>query len=280
MKGFTKKIGALVLSLTLVIGMATSASAATWDSYFGQNAGWYEGALGSMSAASATGFTAKMDQIGWGGVWGAQVFQKISVTKGKAYALSFDVKSTQCNKFIYVKLSTGEKLAKAFWVKLAKGKTTKVNIAFKAANAANQITFGVGGDFGDRIGSEVDAQTRYNIFKKQFKKSWTILNTQEAYGDSAQATSVIVSKYSLKAAPKKVSFSAKAKGGKKVKVSIKKAAGIKTYEVQVGAAKKKTTGTSVTVKAKKTGKLPVKVRGISEDKSYKTGWATKKVKVK
>ena len=61
---------------------------------------------------------------------------------------------------------------------------------------------------------------------------------------------------------------------------MKKAAGIKTYEVKVGKVTKKTTKTSITVKAKKKGKQKVQVRGISADKSYKTKWATKKVKVK
>ncbi len=280
MKGFTKKVISSVLALTLVIGLTVSTSAAAWEGYMGQNEGWYEGAKGTLEGVSATGFTANMEMIGWGGVWGGQAKQKVSIAKGKAYAISFDVKSTDVNKFIYVKIAKGEKLAKAFWVKLAKGKTQKINLAFKAANAADQITFGVGGDFGDRIGSDADAQTRYNIFKKQFKKSWTILNTQEAYGDSALGTKVIVSKYSLKAAPSKVSFKAKAAGKKKVKVTMKKAAGIKTYEVRVGSAKKKTTKTSITVKAKKKGKQAVKVRGISEDKGYTTKWATKKVKVK
>ena len=61
---------------------------------------------------------------------------------------------------------------------------------------------------------------------------------------------------------------------------MKKATGIKTFEIKVGKVKKKTTKTSITIKAKKKGKQKVQVRGISADKAYKTKWATKKVKVK
>ena len=281
MKGFTKKIGALVLALTLVVGMATSASAATWGSYFGANDGsFWEGSTGTMAKNTTKAFTARMTSVGWGGVWGCQVKQPISLSKGTAYAISFNIKSTKANKFIYIKMSTNENLAKGFWVKCPKGKTVKVNECFKAANNANQITFGLGGDAGDRDnGADIDGPVRYAIFDKQFFPHKQLAQ-KDCDGHFDAVTDIVVSNYSLGVAAKKVNFSAKAKGGKKVKVTFKKAAGIKTYEVQVGKVKKKTTSTSVTVKAKKKGKVAVKVRGISADKKYTTKWATKKVKVK
>ncbi len=281
MKGFTKKIASVVLALTLVIGLATSASAATWDSYFGVNAGWYEGAEGTLTGVSAKGFTARMTSVGWGGVWGGQAKQAIKLTKGTAYNISFNVKSTKVNKYIYVKMATNENLAKGFWVKIGKGQTVKVNETFKAANNANQITFGVGGEAGDREGVDTDATARYSIFDKQFGAgAHKKLAQQDCNGDFSSVTDIVVSNYSLAPAAKKVSFKAKAKGKKKVKVTMKKAVGIYTYEVKVGKVKKKTTGTSITVKAKKKGKQKVQVRGISKNKEYTTGWATKKVKVK
>ena len=283
MKGFTKKIASVVLALTLVIGLATSASAAdAWKGYFGNNDGsFWEGATGTMAANSQKAFTARMTSVGWGGVWGCQVSQPIKLAKGKAYAISFTIKSSNANKYIYVKMSTNENLAKGFWVKLPRGKSVKVSECFKAANAANQITFGLGGECGDRVGSDIDAQVRYNIFDKQFgANKHKQLASMDCDGDFSSATDIVVTNYSLGAAASKVKFSAKAKGKKKVKVTMKKAAGIKTYEVKVGKVKKKTTKTSITVKAKKKGKQKVQVRGISADKSYKTKWATKKVKVK
>ena len=282
MKGFTKKIGALVLALTLVVGMATSASAAAWDGYFGANDGsFWEGATGTMAKNTATAFTARMTSVGWGGVWGCQVKQPVKMTKGTTYAQSYTIKSTKANKYIYVKMSVKESLAKGYWVKLPKGKNVKVDQVFKAENNADQLTFGLGGEAGDREGSDVDASVRYGIFDKQFPKlNHKQLAQLDCDGDFASVTDIVVTNYSLKTAAKKVSFKAKAKGKKKVKVTMKKAAGVKTFEIQVGKVKKKTTSTSATIKAKKKGKVAVKVRGISADKKYKTKWATKKVKVK
>ena len=45
---------------------------ANWGSYFGANADWYEGAEGKLTANTAAGFTASINSVGWGGVWGAQ----------------------------------------------------------------------------------------------------------------------------------------------------------------------------------------------------------------
>ena len=281
MKGFTKKIVSAVLALTLVFAVATTASAAAWEGYFGNNDGsFWEGSTGTMAGVSAKGFTARMTSVGWGGVWGCQVKQPIKLSKGVTYAQSYTIKSTKANKFIYVKMSVKESLAKAYWVKLPKGKNVKVDQVFKAANNADQITFGLGGDAGDRDGSDVDASVRYGIFEKQFKMKRNQLASKDCDGDFSSVTDIVVTNYSLAPAAKKVKFSAKAKGGKKVKVSLKKAAGVKTFEIQVGKVKKKTTSTSATIKAKKKGKVAVKVRGISADKKYKTKWATKKVKVK
>ncbi len=281
MKGFTKKIVSAVLALTLVFAVATTASAAAWEGYFGNNDGsFWEGSTGTMTGVSAKGFTARMTSVGWGGVWGCQVKQPIKLAKGTTYAQSYTIKSTKANKYIYVKMSTNESLAKGYWVRLPKGKSVKVSEVFKAANNANQITFGLGGEAGDRAGSDPDASVRYGIFDKQFGFSHKQLASKDCDGDFSSVTDIVVSNYQLTTAAKKVSFKAKAKGKKKVKVTMKKAAGIKTYEVKVGKAKKKTTSTSVTIKAKKKGKQKVQVRGISADKKYKTKWTTKKVKVK
>ena len=287
MKRFTKKIGALVLALTLVVGLCTSVSAAAWDSYFGANQDWYEGSKGELAGVSAKGFTAKMEAIGWGGVWGCRVFQKVSVKKGTTYVVSFKAKSTKLDKYMYVKVGSDERLAGSFWVKLPKGKQKTFTRAIKAAvttNSNDELSFGIGGDFGDRAGiaTDGDADVRYKQFKKDFGKAATYLHEVEGLpGDSSSATDVIVSNFSITKAPGKVTVKkAKALGGKKVKVTWSKAKGAKNYEVQVGSVKKKAGNkTSYTVKAKKKGKAAVKVRAIFG--SYKAPWSkAKKVKVK
>ncbi|MCR5430562.1 MAG: carbohydrate binding domain-containing protein [Eubacterium sp.] len=283
MKRFTKKILSAVLALTLVIGLATSASAANWDSYLnGRETGFKEAAIGTMTKNTATAWTASLELVGWGGVWGGQVYQPINVVKGTAYNISFTAKSTNVNKFIYVKMATkDEKLAKGFWVKLPKGKNVKVSETFVAANTAPQITFGIGGDDGTRVGSDKDAETRYGIFDKQFGAGkHKQLVSMDCNGDFSSVTQIMVTNYKLVKAAKSVSFKAKAKGKKKVKVTMKKATGIAKYEVKVGKVKKTTSSTSITVKAKKKGKQKVQVRGLSKDKSYKTKWTKKTVKVK
>lgn len=288
MKGFTKKILSVVVALTMVIGLATTASAATWTGYFGNNDGsFWEGATGSMTKNTANAFTAGMTNVGWGGVWGCQVYQPIKMTKGTQYNVSFTAKSSNVNKFIYVKMATvsgtTENLAKGFWVKLPRGKNVNVSQTFKAACNANQITFGLGGECGDREGSDQDATVRYKIFDQQFGSGKHLqLVDMDCDGDFAAATNIIVTNYSLVAAPGKVTLGkVKAAKKKKVKVSWKKTANAAGYEVMVGKVKKTTTKTSITVKAKKKGKQAVKVRAYSVGKKVYGAWSkTKKVKVK
>ena len=101
MKGFTKKILSAVMAITLVIGLTASVSAAAWDSYLdGRDKGNIEAAKGAMTKNTAAAWTASMEEIGWNGVWGGQVFQKVSIPKGKAMSLKFNIKSTNCNKFV------------------------------------------------------------------------------------------------------------------------------------------------------------------------------------
>ena len=73
-----KRIAAVAATVALTVGMSASCFAAgTWGHYIGFSEGnvWYEASEGSFKENSATGWTANMDAIGWGGVWGYQVFQ-------------------------------------------------------------------------------------------------------------------------------------------------------------------------------------------------------------
>lgn len=173
----------------------------TWDSYFGANDGsFWEGALGSLNNVSNTGFTARMEQVGWGGVWGGQARRAVNIKKGKKYCISFKVRSTNVDKYIYIKIAKQEALAHGFWEKLPKGQTVTVNESFIAKNDADQIIFGIGGDFGDRSGaSDLDADERYNIFDQQFgANAHTSLLLNDANGDAAAATNIIVSDYTIR----------------------------------------------------------------------------------
>ena len=298
MKRFTKKIVSAVIALTLVFAMSISAMAATtWHSYLAnsiETAAWEGAAAGFVKKNTSNGFIVSMsERVGWGGVWSCQMDQKLSTTKGTYYALSFKAKSSNVQKYIYCKISKGEDLARGLWVKLRKGKTETVSDVFKAGASADQVTFGLGGDAGDRVAIE-DGKVRYALFDKQFKqgkfdythlgdsreKNQPYWKLSDCNGDFSAVTDIEVKDFKLVKAAKKVSFKAKAKGKKKVKVTMKKGAGIAKFEVKVGKVKKNTSSTSITVKAKKKGKQKVKVRGLSKDKSYKTKWATKKVKVK
>ena len=118
-----KKIAAVVATLALTVGMTANCFAASWQSYFGVNEAWFEGAEGKLSSQSATGWTADMKTIGWGGCWGAQVKQPVKVKKGKSVS---------------------------------------VNETFKAAADSDTLTFGIGGEFGDRKGIDKDATKRYS----------------------------------------------------------------------------------------------------------------------
>lgn len=287
MKRFTKKILSVVLALTLVVGLSTTAFAdhqyKYWTTYFSVNEAdnpyAYEGVDCLSFKETSNSFTANINKIGWK-IWGGHVDKKISVTKGKTYVVSFKASSSKIDKFVYVKVGPDEALAYSFWIFLPAGKTKTFTKVFKAAASTNKnLTFGVGGDFGDR--SDDDAAVRYAVFKRDFKKDKSFMKTHEAKpGDSSSPTVLTVKSFSFSQAPGKVSIKkAKALGKKKVKVQWKKAAGAEKYQVQVGSVKKTTTKTSLKVKAKKKGKQTVKVRAIVG--TYKAPWSkAKKVKVK
>ena len=117
----------------------------------GGSEGWYEGAEGTLTSNTDKAWTAQMASIGYGGVWGAQVYKNgISVKKGQQYTLSFDAQSSTCDKWVYVKVSTDETLAFSDWVQLKKGSTTKYSTTFTAKANAKSVYFGIGGEFGDR----------------------------------------------------------------------------------------------------------------------------------
>ena len=160
-----KKLVAVVAVLTLTVGLASTAMAATWKTYFGLNKGWYEGTKGSLTSNSATGWSAKIQSIGWGGCWGGQVYQKLSIKKGKKYTVKFTIKSSKLDKYVYLKFGdeAGKKMNLGKWLDCKKGASVSVNETFTAKYDGDSVYFGIGGDFGDRKGvkTDKDANVRY-----------------------------------------------------------------------------------------------------------------------
>lgn len=287
----TKKIASAVLALTLALAVSTSGLAATWGSYFGATEGWYEGAEGALSKNTDTAFTANLDTVGWGGIWGCQVYKTegIKVKKGTSYTLSFTAKATNVNKWIYIKVAEGETLAFNDWVELKPNQSYKYSKTFTAKANATSIYFGMGGDLGDRIGvtTDTDAEIRYAALGEDFAQKLAL----DAGGDFASATQISVSNFKLsEAKPAKATVKKlKAVKGGKAKVTIKKMNGVAGYQINYKVAGKKaknvtTKKTTYTLKKLTKGKkVTVKVRAYVKagNKKLWGKWSNKKsVKVK
>ena len=162
MKKF-KRVMAVVAALALTAGMTVNCMAKdTWGSYFGREEGaghgiWYEGAEGTLKSQSADGWTAEIKEIGWGGIWGGQVYQNtkdgfgsVDVKKGTQYKINLTLKSSKCDKWVFIKIATKEDIAYGKWIRLKKGQNQTLSETFTAACDANSVYFGIGGEFGDR----------------------------------------------------------------------------------------------------------------------------------
>jgi hypothetical protein len=192
-----KRIAALAATVALTVGMSANCFAAgTWGHYIGFSEGnvWYEASEGSFKENSSTGWTATMETIGWGGVWGYQVFQdgsdKVSIKKGEQYTVKCTLKSSKIDKWIVIKIATGDDIAFAKWVKLPKGKAVTVDETFTAKCDANSIYFGLGGDFGDRE----DEQDLYT-----WAEGGASSISDGSSDDSTKSTVITCTDYSLEA---------------------------------------------------------------------------------
>lgn len=192
---FMKKIGVIALSLALVISMNTSVFAkASWHDYIGFDGKpghtWYEAADGKVVGVTKSKWTAKLKSIGWGGVWGAQIYRNVNIKKGQKCRIKFKIKSTKINKWIVVKICNKNKIAYVKWIHLKKGKYTKINETFVAKKNASKIIFGIGGEFGNRD----DEKDIYDYLKKRPSDGKS--NVAE------KSTKILLRKYSLKPATK------------------------------------------------------------------------------
>lgn len=187
---FMKRTAVITLAIVLVINMNTSVFAkASWHDYIGFDGKpghtWYEAADGKVVGIAKNKWTAKLKTIGWGGVWGAQIYRNVNIKKGQKCRIKFKIKSTKINKWIVVKICNKNKIAYVKWIHLKKGKYTKVNETFIAKKNATQIYFGLGGEFGDRD----DEKDIYAYLNKR---------PSDGKGDAAGAsTKILLRNYSL-----------------------------------------------------------------------------------
>lgn len=123
-----------------------------WHSWFGANEGWYEGSEGELVQAEKDNWTVRLDSIGWGGIWGDQmVYRKsdLNIKNGKTYTFQCNLKSTDCDKWIFISLRNDEDYdhyAYGKWIKLKKGIEMSVNETFIAQNDANELWFCFGSE--------------------------------------------------------------------------------------------------------------------------------------
>lgn len=180
-----KRVSAAVCAAALTIAMTTSCFAADrWTGWFGQNMGWYEGAIGEITSQTEDSWTANLELIGWGGVWGAQVKdESLSLNKGTKYTLSFDMVSDTVDKWVFVKVANDkDDIIHGEWIQLKKGKKTSYKKEFTPSEKATKIVFGIGGEFGDRT----DEAEMYEL-----------TSTLPDDGDANYATKVTCTNFSL-----------------------------------------------------------------------------------
>lgn len=276
MKRLGKKIASAALALTLTVSMASTAFGATWGSYFGGNEGWEEGSFGTLKSESAKGFVAQLDMINYGGIWGAQVKQKVNIKKNDTFRVKFSIKGTDIKKWVYVKFAKVneaegiDSTAGAFWVRTVPGQVTKIDKVFKSAGIADQVTFGLGGEFGDREGvsTESDATYRYGLFPNFADVEWD--------EDPNTSTTITVSDYKYGLVPKAVSNK---KTNFKNLAKYLKAAGSFTAKKKGYKVTFKASGSKVSILAKKGSKKVANFKVKSSQlKKFKKKFAKGKAK--
>lgn len=273
MRKILKSAAALAIAVAVTVAcIPVQANAATksitpnnWTGYFGANDNsFWEGSTGAFTAKSASSWTASMDTIGWGGVWGAQVKnENLKYQKGKTYVIKFTLKSTNVNKLAILKLegddagyetdpSHAPLLYK--WMYLEEGKEKTYTYEYtvpKNYTGHLSVIFGLGGEMRDRD-EEMDLYPAFD------KTGFPIDS------DNAVGTDIVCKNFSMTlkdVTPKNTTVKKVTSPSKgKAKVSIKKVSGVKGYYVQYstskkfkGAKKVKTTKTTATIKKLKSG---------------------------
>ncbi len=263
------KLLTFMVTITLILSLSATNVNAMWSDYLGFDGKpghtWYEAANGSVLSNTKTSWAVGLTQVGWAGIWGAQMSTTITVplTSGDKYQLHCVLKSTGCNKWIFIQIGIQGLISYGKWVWLPKGKKVIVNETFMAIASTNIITFGFGGEYGDR--QSTDGFTHYayaggaNI----------IAARKDADGDSGPHdktfTVISCSKFYLGAPIQKTSFQKIKRTSNKAKITIKKLKNIKGYEVQYSTTKKFKAKSTKTITAKKN---TCTIRKLKKNKKY------------
>lgn len=302
-KNIMKKIISFTVALALTVSMiqvqaeaGDEQQTAVWGSYFGWNEGWLEAPEGSVVSQNDRGWTAKMDPIGYGGCWGGYVYQDkeqgygtLDIQKGKEYTISFDLVSTDCDKWVFLTVGAAmnsEQGAFSDWIKLKKGEKYSYSKNFTAQNNAQGVAFGIGGDLGnsglwdsayrygltdektfdeDPTASTTIECSNFSIIKKDEVETTTkyVADTKE----TSKTTDKITSKTNEdvpnadKPNVKKVSgMKVRQKKNRKVKISWKKIKEVKGYQISYGLNNKSNKTVVVNVKAKNNCKYTKKLK--------------------
>ncbi|MFQ9516709.1 MAG: fibronectin type III domain-containing protein [Eubacterium sp.] len=244
-------LSTIIISLLLSNGVKVNAST-IWEHYFGIdekcNSVWYEGAeCDGEPKTSDDGWTAKLKSIGWGGIWGAQISTKDIpyIVMGQKYQLKCKLMSTNCDKWVFIKISTGNLYAYGKWIRLIRNQLTTIDETFIAATNANQITFGFGGEFGDRESTD-------GIVHYSFAYGGQAVIALNSDRDAKYATTVSCSDFYLGPVIGKTSLSKVKRTSKKAQITLKKVSNAHGYQIQYSTTKKFKAKKTKTITTKKT----------------------------
>lgn len=262
MKAILNKITAMALAVAMVAAVApvtqTQAASANlikkpWTSYFGQNEGWAEGAVGTLTDNNKTSWKAQLDVIGYGGVWGAQVKnEKLKFQKGQTYEFSCTLASTNIDKWVVIKIegvdpkrtdNPNQAILAHKWVQVKAGKKTKVSFNVTLAKKYKghvSVVFGIGGEMGDR-----EDESKEGLYDG--------MATRPTDVDPTYTTAVTCTNISF--APVKAAIKKVAAKKASARVTLKKNSLAKKYVIQYStksnmkkSKKIKTSKTKVTIK--------------------------------
>lgn len=163
-----------------------------WTDYLGFDGKpghtWYEAADGKVLTNNKKNWSVALNQIGWGGIWGAQMYNQFEegIKGGKKYKIKCTLVSGGCNKWVFIKFGKRDRISYGKWVWLPEGVPIKINETFKAKYSADQITFGFGGEYGDR--AETDGTEHYSLYPGGAK---AIAKKKDANGDSGPHAGIL-----------------------------------------------------------------------------------------
>ncbi len=262
------KLLSIMVTIALIFSLSTTNVNAMWEDYLGFDGKpghtWYEAASGSVLSNTKTSWAVGLTQVGWAGIWGAQMSTTITpLIAGEKYQLYCNLQSTGCNKWVFIQTGIPGLISYGKWVWLPKGKKVIVNETFMAIANTNIITFGFGGEYGDR--QSTDGFTHYAYAGG----ANVIAARKDADGDSGPHdrtfTVISCSKFYLGAPIQKASLQKIKRTSNKAKITIKKLKNIKGYEVQYSTTKK--------FKSKKTKTITTKkntctIKKLKKNKKY------------